>query len=214
MSRNAPQERQSKGTRSNARPNGGGDFFHFLRQSHIFSSAVREVLESKLLREATPLPLTTSQINLLKLMLVDGEHQVGKAADYLGVSPPAATKSIDKLERLELVTRSPSKGDRRATLLSVSPKGKRLVRKYEDLKAARLSEVLKKFKREEVKQLAQLLERFSVSLLELEEADNGFCLHCAAYLEKGCGVGLIRNGCPHEKGSEASTNNEEANANS
>ena len=122
----------------------GRDVFRLLRYTHIFASAVREILELKLLREISPLPLTLSQFHLLKLMTVNGQHQMGQLADFLGVSPPAATKNIDKLERLKLVVRNPSKGDRRATLLSVSPKGRRLVRKYEELKTARLSPVLER----------------------------------------------------------------------
>jgi hypothetical protein len=67
-----------------------------LRYSHIFASTVREILESKLLREASPLPLSLSQLHLLKLMTLNGRHQVGELAGFLGVSPPAATKSVDK----------------------------------------------------------------------------------------------------------------------
>jgi DNA-binding MarR family transcriptional regulator len=160
------------------------------------------------------MPLTISQFHLLKLMLVDGKHQVGKVADFLGVSAPAATKSVDKLERLDLVVRSPSKGDRRATLLSVSPKGRRLVRKYEELKAERLAPILGRFKPEEVESLTELLERFAVSLLEQEEGDNEFCLHCAGYLTEGCSVGLTRGGCPHEKGRTGITGDEGAKGNS
>ncbi len=177
-----------------------GDFLHFLRYSHIFASAVREVLESKLLREATPLPLTLSQFHLLKLMSFNGQHQVGEMADFLGVSPPAATKNIDKLEGFGLVTRTPSKGDRRATLLSASPKGRRLVRKYEELKAARLAPVLEHFTREELESLSDLLRRFSVSLFELEAPRDGSCLRCAAYIESNCPVGQIRGGCPYQMG--------------
>lgn len=174
-------------------------FFRFLRHSHIFASVVREVLEMKLLREVSPCPLTLSQFHLVKLMSLDGHHQVGEVAEFLGVSPPAVTKNIDKLERLGLVIRTPSKGDRRATLLSVSRKGRRLVRKYEELRAARLSPVLARFRREEIEQLAGLLERVSVSLLDLEPSGGGLCLRCAACIEDGCAVGRIRGGCPYRK---------------
>jgi DNA-binding MarR family transcriptional regulator len=200
----------AKATHPVMRPKEGNGFFQFLRQSHIFSSAVREVLETKLLREATSMPLTISQFHLLKLMLVDGKHQVGQVADYLGVSAPAATKSVDKLERLDLVVRSPSKGDRRATLLSVSPKGRRLVRKYEDLKAERLAPILERFKPEEIESLTELLERFSISLLGEGEAENEFCLRCAGYLAEGCSIGLMRGGCPHKKNQTGVTGDAEA----
>ncbi len=183
---------------------GGGtlgemDILRFLRYSHIFASAVREVLETSLLREASPLPLTLSQFHLLKLMSADGQHQVGELAEFLGVSPPAATKNIDKLERLKLVVRTPSKGDRRATLLSVSLKGRRLVQKYEELKAARLFPILEEFRPKEIAKLSDLLERFSMSLLSIEEPGEGFCLRCAAYVADDCPIGHARGGCPYMK---------------
>jgi len=178
----------------------GRGLLRILRYSHIFASAVREVLESKLLKEPTPLSLTLSQFHLLKLMSYNGQHQIGEVADFLGVSPPAATKNIDKLEGFGLLTRTPSKGDRRATLLSASPKGRRLVRKYEELKAARLEPVLKSFSRQEIESLSDLLKRFSVSLYESEEPLDGSCLRCAAYIEKNCPVGHVRGGCPYQEG--------------
>lgn len=172
---------------------------HLLRFSHIFGSVVRELLVEKPLAKVSPCPLTVSQFHLLKLMSCDGQHQLGRVADFLGVSPPAATKNIDKLERLGLVIRSPSKGDRRATLLSVSSKGRRLVRKYEELRTARLSSVLDRFRPEEIEQLGDLLERFAVTLLNLEQSVDKYCLRCSAYIEDGCPVGQIRGGCPYQK---------------
>jgi len=170
-----------------------------IRYSHIFASAVREILEMKLLRETTPLPLTLSQFHLLKLMSINGSHQVGELADFLGVSAPAATKNIDKLEHLRLVVRAPSPDDRRATSLSVSSKGRRLVDKYEELKESRLTPVLDGFRAEEIDQLTDLLERFSVALLEHERSGRGYCLRCAAYIDDQCPVGEVRGGCPYKE---------------
>ena len=181
----------------------GDDHFRLVRYTHIFASAVREVLELKLLRETSPLPLTLSQLHLLKLMTYDGPHLVHDVADFLGVSAPAATRNVDKLERLGLIIRKPSKGDRRATLLTVSEKGRRLVERYEEIKTARLEPVLGSFHPEEIEQLSSLLERFAVSLLQLEGVQREFCLRCDAYIDSGCSVGEIRGGCPYEKAKEA-----------
>jgi len=157
------------------------------------------VLEVKFLAETTQHPLTLLQFHLLKLIALNGDHQMGEIANFLGVSAPAATKNIDKLERLGLVVRSPSKGDRRATLLSSSSKGRRLVQKYEDLKATRLGPVLREFKREELDDFSQLLERFSLCLLKNEESADGLCLRCSAYCEDHCPVAQVRGGCLYQK---------------
>ena len=184
---------------------GQSRLFRLMRFSHVFASTVHEVLELKFLRETTPSPLTLLQFHLLKLISLNGRHHVGEVADFLGVSPPAATTNIDKLERLGLVARSPSPGDRRATLLSSSAKGRRLVRKYEDLKANRLAPVLGAFSPGEIDQLAGLLERFALLLIKQEASGKGLCLRCAAYCEDNCSVGRIRGGCPYQEGRRAAT---------
>jgi len=185
--------------------------FRLVRSSHLFAAVVRDVLEAGALRDVCSLPLTVSQFLLLKLMSLDGEHHVGEAAGFLGVSAAAATKNIDKLERLGLVARSPSSGDRRATLLSVSAKGRRLVERYEEVKARRLEAVLTTLEDVEKNELARSLEQFSASLLGLRAPASGPCLLCAAYLERGCEVGRMRGGCPHEAllaASEGMTNDD------
>lgn len=199
MPGNSAASGSRRAPRADGRVRGAGDSSRLLRYSHIFASAVNEVLESKLLRDASPLPLTVSQFHILKLMALNGQHQVGEVAGFLGVSAPAATKNVDKLERLGLLVRTRSEGDRRASLLSVSPKGRRVVAKHEELKLVRLAPVLEKFQPAEIEQLSQLLERFAVSLLESEPPRNGFCLRCAAYIEPGCPVGELRGGCPYQK---------------
>ena len=176
-----------------------------VRYSHIFASAVREILELKIIKEASPLPLTISQFHFLKVISLNGQHQLGELADFLGVSPPAATKNIDKLEGLGLVLRGASPGDRRVTLLSVSPAGRRVVDKYEAIKVIRLAPVLREFKARELEQFASLLERFAVSLLQHEKSRREFCLRCEAYIDSNCPVGRVRGGCPYQISREGRT---------
>ena len=179
--------------------NGHGDQFDLLRYSHIFASAVRDLLEVKVLRAVTDDPLTLPQFHLLKLISLNGTHQVGEVAQFLGVSPPAATKNIDKLERLGLVARSPSTDDRRATLLASSAKGRRLVKSYDALKEERLEPVLDSFSKEELGQFTRLLERFSLQLIRQEDSGKGLCLRCSAYYDDVCPVNHLRDGCPYQK---------------
>jgi DNA-binding MarR family transcriptional regulator len=179
--------------------NGAAASLRFLRFTHIFSSAVKEVLETKFLSEASPHSLTVPQFHVLKLIAINGKHQVGEVAEFLGVSSPAASKNIDKLERLGLVSRCPSEGDRRVTLLSASPKGRRLVVKYEEIKNDRLKPVLSKFRKDELNQFTSLLERFSVLLYEQEKSEEGFCLRCAAYTDDVCPIAHVLGNCTYEK---------------
>lgn len=171
--------------------------YRLLRNVHILSTLVAEILELGFLRKISPLPLNLSQFHLLRLMSFNGLSHVGDVAESLGVSAPAATKNIDKLERLGLVTRTRSAGDRRATLVSLSQEGRKLVRECEEFKSTRLSAMLEGFRPDEVAELSTLVEKLCVSLLGADAQSRGACLRCAAYLQEGCLVGGVSGGCPY-----------------
>jgi DNA-binding MarR family transcriptional regulator len=170
-----------------------------IRYSHIFASAVREMLEIKVLEDIGAAELTLPQFHLLKLISLTGEHQIGEVADFLGVTPPAATKNIDKLERLGLLDRTPCESDRRATLVTSSAKGRQLVDRYEELKHERLEPVLSAFSRDELSLLERMLERFSLALLRSEKDAEGLCLRCSAYYDDHCPVHHLHESCPYQR---------------
>lgn len=179
-------------------PRNGGRGFALTRYAHIFASAVRERLEVDLLREANE-ALTLSQFHLLRLIALNGQHQIGEVADFLGVTPPAATKAIDKLEGLGLVRRGPSPLDRRVTLLSATERSRDLVSRYEELETARLAPVLAGFSAEEISQFTRLLERFALGLVAHGENDDGLCLRCSAYFDDHCPVHHVTENCPYQR---------------
>ncbi len=111
----------------------------FLRCGHILGSLLKEMLEESYLGERCTHSLTRTQFCLLKLITTNADVHPSEVARYLGVSPAAVTKNVDKLERLGLVHRDPCAEDRRATLLSPSAEGRRVVTEYEDLKTSRMS---------------------------------------------------------------------------
>ena len=115
-----------------------GEIYRFLRCGHMLGSLLREILDESYLRARCPHPLTRVQFCLLKLISVNADLQASEVARYLGVSPAAITKNVDKLERLGLVIRTSSERDRRAILLSASDGGLRLVREFEEFKAGRV----------------------------------------------------------------------------
>ncbi len=184
--------------------------YRFLRNSHIFSSAVREILETKFLVDTCDDPITLPQFHLLKLIVLNGQHHVGEIADLLGVSSPAASKNVDKLERLGLVRRTPSRIDRRVTFLIATEKARDVVNRYEAHKLERLIPLFDKFETAEIAQMSRLLERFSVLLYAREIEADGGCLRCAVYGQSNCPIGWVLGNCPYDKArSRAALHNEE-----
>jgi DNA-binding MarR family transcriptional regulator len=174
------------------------DLTRLLRYSHIFASTIRDTLECGILEDISPLPLTVTQFLVLKLMSRDGQHRAGEVARYMGISRPAATKNIDKLVRHGLIVRRRSHGDRRATLLSVSPRGRKLVQRYEETKRDRMQPLVDRFTDSDVEQLTALLRRISIAILRTAPRQDRSCLRCGAYLEQDCPIGPLQGGCPHQ----------------
>lgn len=170
-----------------------------LRISHVFANAVRDIFESRFLRETAPAPLSVSQMHLLKLIDMNGDHFVGEIADFLGVSAPAASKNVDKLARLELLRRVTPERDRRNTCLKITPKGHDLVLRYENRREEGMKPVLERFTPDERVQFARLLEKFVTTLIEIEERGDRGCLRCGAYYDKGCPVHGVTGQCPYEQ---------------
>jgi DNA-binding MarR family transcriptional regulator len=71
--------------------------------------------------------LTLRQISvLLRCFSVKGQTVRGLAS-YLNISKPAVTRSLDKLEAMELLERKTDQSDRRSVLISVTQKGNKYV---------------------------------------------------------------------------------------
>jgi DNA-binding MarR family transcriptional regulator len=167
----------------------------FLRCGHILSSLLREILEESYLSQRCSHPLTRTQFCLLKMISLNADVLPSKVARYLGLSPAAITKNVDKLEDLGLVNRDPSSEDRRATLLSVSPEGLRVVREYEDLKSSRMAPVVESLEEEELDELCDLLEGLCVDLLQHGPTRTDTCMRCAGYYSTECLVGAVQGDC-------------------
>jgi DNA-binding MarR family transcriptional regulator len=167
----------------------------FLRCGHILGSLLREILEESYLSQRCSHSLTRTQFCLLKLITLNADLHPSQVARYLGVTPAAITKNVNKLEDLGLVSRDFCAEDRRVTLLSVSPEGRRVVGEYEDLKATRMAPVVNSLESEELDELCDLLEGLCVDLLKHGPTMEEACMRCAGYYSTECLVGAVQGDC-------------------
>jgi len=167
----------------------------FLRCGHILGSLLREILEESYLSQRCAHALTRTQFCLLKLITLNADLHPSEVARYLGVTPSAITKNVNKLENLGLVTREYCTEDRRATLLSVSPDARRVVQEYEDLKLTRIAPVVDSLEENELDELCDLLEGLCVDLLKHGPTRTDACMRCAGYYSTECLVGAVQGDC-------------------
>ena len=170
-----------------------GSWVPLIRYSHIVSSAVRDLLEAEPLEQAGGAGMTPRQFQLLEFIALSGHH-VDDVARFLRISPPAATKAVDKLERRGLVVRSTCSGDRRLTLLACSERGQQLVERYRALQMETLAAAMGIADRDEI---ASALERFARALIQLDTNAEGPCLRCSGYYDRDCPLQHTQRGCAY-----------------
>jgi len=166
---------------------------NFLASTHVFASAINEVVEEKLLQQATGGRISFSQFKLLKLVALSQARSIGDVATFLGVSNAAASKTVDKLVRRKLVTRSEFPTDRRNVELALTERSQRLLAQYDSLKAHQLNKLFRPFPRHELHRTAQLLDRLSVALVDYRVKPEQVCLQCGIYFRDKCSMRHLLN---------------------
>ncbi|MBN2113558.1 MAG: MarR family transcriptional regulator [Acidimicrobiia bacterium] len=156
-----------------------------LASATIFTTASAEVLAAEL-GEVAGDRLTFTQLKLLRLVERQGHLTIGDVAAFLGISNAAASKAVDRLVRGGLLSRAESPGDRRATEVSITDEAERLLDEFD----ARASEMLLGLLAEvgvgRLRDLAEGLDRLSVSLSAASRDPDRVCFRCGLYLRDDC----------------------------
>lgn len=156
--------------------------------SHVFSSAVNDLLE-RTLATASGEQLAMSQVKLLLLIARPGHRfKVSDVADFLGVTNAAASRSIERLVQRGLVNRTVSADDRRAVDLALTEESRALLERFNEARDSELLTLLGGVEDERLKEATSLLDRLSVLLLNLENGGAERCLRCGVHFRSGCVV--------------------------
>ena len=104
--------------------------------------------------------ITEPQFQALMLLVESGPMLMRKMSDEMLVTPANVTGIMDRLEEKGLVRRTPGKGDRRATIIEITPEGKALFERVAIKKGEMLQKALAMFTKDELMTLRGLLEKF------------------------------------------------------
>jgi DNA-binding MarR family transcriptional regulator len=144
----------------------------------IFARWVGEVLVARTLELAGDGVLTTAQYHCLTMVAGREPCAVGRLAEGLGVSDPAATKVVSRLEGKGLVARTGWGADRRVVHVTLSQRGRSVMTRLERRRSELLEAVLTGFPARKLQQLAHGLEGLLLSALDSPEIIERVCLHC------------------------------------
>ncbi len=126
-------------------------------------SEVRELARRGIPMDAT---LSPGHVQIL-IALGKGPHSIGRLAEVVGVTPPAASQLVDKLSEHGMVERRPDPADRRVVLVEYVPGMQDIARRMMEGRGRKLREALGRMTDEEVRGLLKglklLVESFELS---------------------------------------------------
>jgi DNA-binding MarR family transcriptional regulator len=97
---------------------------------------------SRRVRQHGPHTLTASQASTLASLEALGPVRLGDLAAHEGVTPPTQSRLVASLENQGLLRRTPDRVDKRATLLVITPSGRRQLEQLRTERSAFLVERL------------------------------------------------------------------------
>ncbi len=157
----------------------------FLGSLQIFSSAMGELMERQLRTELEE-ELTVSQFKLLKMVANTAAEKISEVANFLGISNPAASKSVDRLVRRGLLNRREDPKDRRSIQLSLTERGTKLLERCEIVQNETLEKLFKDFASEEFIKTASILDRLSIDLADSSGGTGEICFRCGIFFRDRC----------------------------
>jgi DNA-binding MarR family transcriptional regulator len=86
--------------------------------------------------------ITLSQYRALEVLASRGPQRAADLSDALGVTPGTGSRMIERLIRKQLVLRSRSREDRRATFVHLTNAGRRLVERASDRRRQEIVQIL------------------------------------------------------------------------
>jgi DNA-binding MarR family transcriptional regulator len=155
----------------------------FLRYLKLFCRKVDIAVLKPAERAAAKWGLPEAQLAALRFVHRNQGCLLGDVATALGISPPAATRLIDRLEEKGLVDRGLKEGDRRAFSLTVSPEGERAAASIDAIEGRAVEELLGSLTKEERRLVWRAME---LVIAADEMAPEGLCLHCGDAHDPTC----------------------------
>jgi DNA-binding MarR family transcriptional regulator len=137
----------------------------FLQASLGFNVRLLDVRLMKMFAASlTKFEVTPAEATVLHVIMANPDVSHGELAEMLFIQLPNMTKMLKRLEAEGLVDRLASATDRRRVVLSLTPKGRRLVLRYRNAASAHEKMAFASFSAADRKTLIRLVRRALTSL--------------------------------------------------
>lgn len=156
--------------------------------SDLFVAVIEKLLTQRMLDESFDQQVTPSQLVALRYLSLNESSLMSEVAEGLGISFPAATKTIDRLVRKSLATRVEDPHDRRVVRIRLTERGRSLVGEIHAERARRFDLVLERLAPSAREALHQSMEVFITAAIDDASTASSVCLHCGSDHHEDCPV--------------------------
>jgi MarR family transcriptional regulator, organic hydroperoxide resistance regulator len=126
--------------------------------SSLFFSKGR-ILRQKLQIICPLANLSPTQLEVMRFIDEKKQAAMKKVAEFLAITPPSATVLVEHLAKMNLISRNENKNDRRAVFLTLTPKGKKMLRLIIKNRHKRFKQLLLNLNHEEQLSLLNILRK-------------------------------------------------------
>lgn len=152
----------------------------------VLSRAVNHVLENRAVEEAVGEPLSSSKVQILRLLAQRGGQSSSRVAFFLAVSKPAVSQIIGSMVRDKLVMRQTSKHDRREVELRLTAKGKEWYQALRRQQRHLLRTAVRKHLEGPPERWIDALQQVASAVVQADKAFEDYCLQCGAHTDGSC----------------------------
>lgn len=157
-----------------------------LKATLVFSRAVSHVLETCAVEAAVTHRLSSSKVQVLRLLGQRGAQRSTQVARFLGVSKPAVTQIIDTMVDSRLVVRRTAKSDRRMVRLELTKKGREAFRAMQQQQRHYVRVALRQLPAVDPDRWSATLSEMSAMLANADDCFKHHCLQCGAHADSTC----------------------------
>ena len=136
--------------------------------SYMFVRRLHQELEGNM-----PKAITGNQYVMIKIIGAHGRATVSNVADVLRVSLSAVTAQVDRLCKMDLVTRSRSEEDRRVVWLTLTEAGQNVVELCDAARQTVMQRYLGHLDEEELLHMINIHEKILAHMQQDEDEDKG-----------------------------------------
>ncbi len=171
--------------------------------SDLFVAIIEKLLTQKMLDQSFDQQVTTAQLVALRYLSLNESSLMSDVAEGLGISFPAATKTIDRLVRKMLVSRVEDPHDRRVVRIRLTDRGRELVSEINRERSRLFARVLERMDPVSRNSLHESMEAFVTSAIDDEGTARSVCLHCGVDHHDDCPVKMAYLRFTKSSGAEA-----------